>query len=62
MFYFEPLAPADVSARALVLSLISGAEAGPQSIARLIDAAALFGRETQGPREVQTRGLRRAPD
>ncbi len=66
MFYFEPLAPADVSARALVLSLISGAEAGPQSIARLIDAAALFGIEAPALRVAVTRlikeGLLESPD
>ncbi|WP_291205905.1 hypothetical protein [Hyphomonas sp.] len=66
MFYFEPLAPADVSARALVLSLISGAEAGPQSIARLIGAAALFGIEAPAVRVAVTRlikeGLLESPD
>ena len=66
MFYFEPIAAADVSARALVLSLISGAEAGPQSIARLIGAAALFGIEAPAVRVAVARlfkeGLLESPD
>jgi phenylacetic acid degradation operon negative regulatory protein len=66
MFYFEPLALADLSARALVLSLISGAEAGPQSIARLINAAALFGIEASALRVAVARlikeGLLESPD
>jgi hypothetical protein len=45
MYYFEPLDPKDVSPRALVLSLMSSAFSEPQSIGRLIDAAALFGIE-----------------
>ncbi len=66
MFYFKPLAPEDVSARALVLSLISGAEARPQSIARLINAAALFGIEAPALRVAVARlikeGLLESPD
>jgi len=66
MFHFKPLAPEDVSARALVLSLISGAEAGPQSIARLIGAAALFGIEAPALRVAVARlikeGLLESPD
>ena len=66
MYYFKPLAPEDVSARALVLSLISGAEAGPQTIARLISAAALFGIEASTLRVAVTRlikeGLLESPD
>ncbi|HRJ01367.1 MAG TPA: hypothetical protein PKV67_11370, partial [Hyphomonas sp.] len=66
MYYFEPLAPEDVSARALVLSLMSGTEARPQSIGRLIGAAALFGIEAATLRVAVTRllkeGLLESPD
>ncbi|HRK69919.1 MAG TPA: hypothetical protein PKY73_20415 [Hyphomonas sp.] len=58
MYYFEPLAPEDVSARALVLSLMSGTEARPQSIGRLIGAAALFGIEAATLRVAVTRLLK----
>lgn len=66
MYYFEPLAPEDVSARALVLSLMSGTDAAPQTIARLIGAAALFGIEAATLRVAVTRllkeGLLESPD
>lgn len=66
MYYFEPLAPQDVSARALVLSLLSGAGAAPQTIARLINAAALFGIEAPTLRVAVTRlikeGLLESPE
>lgn len=66
MYYFEPLAPEDVSARALVLSLMSSTEAGPQTIARLISAAALFNVEPATLRVAVTRlikeGLLESPE
>ena len=66
MYYFEPLAPEDVSPRALVLSLMSSAFTEPQSIGRLIDAAALFGIEAATLRVAVTRlmkdGLLESPD
>ena len=66
MYHFLPLAPADVSARALVLSLLSGTDAAPQTIARLISAAALFGIEAATLRVAVTRlikeGLLESPD
>jgi phenylacetic acid degradation operon negative regulatory protein len=58
MYYFKPLTPADMSARALVLSLLSSTEAGPQTIARLIGAAALFGIEAATLRVAVTRLLK----
>ena len=45
VYYYNPLDPQDVSARALVLSLMSSTDASPQAIGRLINAAALFGIE-----------------
>ncbi len=66
MYQFEPLAPESVSARALVLSLMSGTQAGPQSIARLIHAGALFGIEAATLRVAVARlikdGLLESPD
>jgi len=58
MYYFKPLTPEDVSARSLVLSLMSGAGAGAQTIARLIAAAALFGIEAATLRVAVTRLLK----
>lgn len=59
MYHFSPLAPADVSARALVLSLLSGTSAGPHtSISRLVNAAALFGMEAATLRVAVTRLLK----
>lgn len=55
MYHFKPLAPEDISARALVLSLISGTHSSPQSIASLIAAAALFGIEPATVRVAVTR-------
>lgn len=66
VYYFEPLAPQDVSARALVLSLMSSAFHAPQSIARLISAGELFGIEAATLRVAVTRlikeGLLESPD
>jgi phenylacetic acid degradation operon negative regulatory protein len=66
VYYFEPLAPQDVSARALVLSLMSSAFHVPQSIARLIRAGELFGIEAATVRVAVTRlmkeGLLESPD
>jgi phenylacetic acid degradation operon negative regulatory protein len=66
MYYFEPLDPKDVSPRALVLSLMSSAFSAPQSIGRLIDAAALFDIEPATLRVAVTRllkeGLLESPD
>jgi len=66
VYYFEPLAPQDVSARALVLSLMSSAFHVPQSIARLIRAGELFGIEAATLRVAVTRllkeGLLESPD
>ena len=66
VYYFEPLAPQDVSPRALVLSLMSSAFLAPQSIARLISAAELFGIEAATLRVAVTRllkeGLLESPD
>lgn len=58
MYYFNPPAPDSVSPRALVLSLLSGTDAAPQSIARLIQAAALFGIEAATLRVAVTRLLK----
>ena len=55
MYYYEPLTPEDVSARALVLSLMSSTDASPQAIGRLIHAAALFGIEASTLRVAVTR-------
>lgn len=66
MYYFQPLDPKDVSPRALVLSLMSSAFTAPQSIGRLINAAALFGIEPATLRVAVTRlqkeGLLESPD
>ncbi len=66
MYYFQPLEPQDVSPRALVLSLMSSAFTAPQSIGRLINAAALFGIEPATLRVAVTRllkeGLLESPD
>ncbi len=67
MYHFQPLAPADVSARALVLSLLSSTGAKTDtSIARLVHAAALFGIEAPTLRVAVTRllkdGLVESPD
>ena len=42
MLYFEHLKPADVTAKKLVLSLLSVAEHEQQSVTNLIAAGALF--------------------
>ena len=55
VYYYEPLTPEDVSARALVLSLMSSTDASPQAIGRLIHAAALFGIEASTLRVAVTR-------
>lgn len=55
VYYYEPLTPEDVSARALVLSLMSSTDASPQAIGRLIHAAALFGIEAATLRVAVTR-------
>jgi phenylacetic acid degradation operon negative regulatory protein len=66
MYYFKPLDPKDVSPRALVLSLMSSAFTAPQSIGRLINAAALFDIEPATLRVAVTRllkeGLLESPD
>lgn len=66
MYYFEPLEPKDISPRALVLSLMSSAFTAPQSIGRLINAAALFDIEPATLRVAVTRllkeGLLESPD
>jgi len=66
MYYFQPLDPKDFSPRALVLSLMSSAFTAPQSIGRLINAAALFGIEPATLRVAVTRllkeGLLESPD
>lgn len=66
VYYYEPLDPQDVSARALVLSLMSSTEAAPQAIGQLIDAAALFGIEAATLRVAVTRlmkdGLLESPE
>ena len=66
VYYYEPLTPEDVSARALVLSLMSSTDASPQAIGRLIHAAALFGIEAATLRVAVTRlmkdGLLESPD
>ena len=66
MYYFEPLAPQDVSARTLILSLMSSEFRAPQSIGRLINAAALFDIEPATLRVAVTRlikdGLLESPD
>ncbi|MEQ9506979.1 MAG: hypothetical protein RLO80_11980 [Hyphomonas sp.] len=67
MYYFKPLAPEDVSARALVLSLLSSTGATTHtSIARLVHAGALFGIEASTLRVAVTRllkdGLLESPD
>ncbi|MCB9962856.1 MAG: hypothetical protein R3C00_02730 [Hyphomonas sp.] len=66
MYYFEPLAPQDVSPRALVLSLMSSEFSAAQPIGRLISAAALFGIEPATLRVAVTRllkeGLLESPD
>lgn len=55
MYYFSPSSPEYISPRALVLSLLSGTGATRQTIARLIDAAALFGIEAATLRVAVTR-------
>ena len=66
VYYFKPLDPKDVSPRALVLSLMSSAFTAPQSISRLISAAALFDIEPATLRVAVTRllkeGLLESPD
>ncbi len=66
VYYYEPLDPQDVSARALVLSLMSSTDAAPQAIGQLIDAAALFGIEAATLRVAVTRlmkdGLLESPE
>lgn len=66
VYYFKPLDPNDVSPRALVLSLMSSAFTAPQSIGRLINAAALFDIEPATLRVAVTRllkeGLLESPD
>lgn len=58
MFQFKPLDAADVSARALILSLLSGTGTAPHTIARLIHAGALFGIEASAIRVAAGRLLR----
>ena len=55
VYYFEPLKPEDVSARALVLSLMSSTGAAEHPIGQLINAAALFGIESATLRVAVTR-------
>ena len=66
VYYYNPLDPQDVSARALVLSLMSSTDASPQAIGRLINAAALFGIEASTLRVAVTRlmkdGLLESPE
>lgn len=66
MYYFKPLDPKEVTPRALVLSLMSSAFMAPQSIGRLINAAALFDIEPATLRVAVTRllkeGLLESPD
>lgn len=66
MYYFKPLAPEDVSPRALVQSVMSSVYTTPQPIGRLISAAALFDIEPATLRVAVTRllkeGLLESPD
>lgn len=66
MYHYRPLTPQEVSARTLVLSLMSSEFSAPQPIGRLIDAAALFGIEPATLRVAVTRlikdGLLESPD
>jgi len=55
VYYFEPMKPEDVSARALVLSLMSSTGAAEYPIGQLINAAALFGIEAATLRVAVTR-------
>lgn len=66
MYYFRPQAPEDISARALVLSLLATVNADAQPIARLVDAGRLFGIEPSTLRVAVTRmtqaGLVESPE
>lgn len=66
MFHFRPLDPADITARALILSLLSGTGTAKHTIARLIHAGALFGIEGSAIRVAVGRllkeGLLRSPE
>jgi len=55
VYYFEPLKPQDISARALVLSMLSGTDVAPQPIGRFINGGALFGIEAATTRVAVTR-------
>ncbi len=66
MYYFRPQAPEDISARALVLSLLATVNSAAQPIARLVDAGRLFGIEPATLRVAVTRmtqaGLVESPE
>lgn len=55
VYYFEPLTPHDISARALVLSMLSGTDVAPQPIGRFINGGALFDIEASTIRVAVTR-------
>ncbi|WP_233355827.1 hypothetical protein [Henriciella litoralis] len=55
MYYFKPLTPDDISARGLVLSLLSSTGTERQSVSSLVNAGALFGIEPATLRVAITR-------
>ncbi|MFN3607628.1 MAG: hypothetical protein ACK4Y9_01065 [Hyphomonas sp.] len=57
-YYFNPLKPQDLTAKALILSLISSTDADRQMIGSLIHAGALFGIEPATVRVAATRLLK----
>lgn len=57
-YYFQPLDRKDMTARALVLSLLSSRRSEPESISRLIQAASLFDIEASTLRVAVTRLLK----
>ena len=57
-YYFNPLTPKDLTAKALILSLISSTDSDRQIIARLIHAGALFDIEPATIRVAATRLLK----
>lgn len=57
-YYFNPLTPQDLPARALILSLISSVDTDRQTIGSLIHAGALFGIEPATLRVAATRLLK----
>ncbi len=65
-YYFNPLTPQDLSAKSLILSLISSTDADRQMIGSLIHAGELFGIEPATMRVAATRllkdGLLQSPE